>query len=642
MTYIRALDGTRGVAVALVCAYHFGVPWLEGGFLGVDLFFVLSGFLITTLLLDEHQAAGRIDLVQFWFRRARRLLPALFVLIAAVGIWTAVAATPVEKGPLRWDLLASLGYVANWRFLLAGQSYFSDFVTASPVRHLWSLSIEEQFYVVWPLLVTATFAAVHIRIRLTWRTAAVLLAVGAIASAALMAALYDEANPSNAYYNTFARAHELLIGALAAVVLSRVRPIRAAFASHASWIAVAGLAGVLAASILASDTTPFYYHGGSVVFAVASVLLILALVVGNPGRGPAHRALRLGPIVWLGAISYGVYLWHWPMTVWLTPDRVGVDGPMLLALRTGTTLLIATASYYLVERPIRRGALGPVRLRPAVALAAAAFGFTVLSAGSVLATRGWEPPPAFLSDESVLQVHDVEDGRATIGIVGDSVALSIYSGMWRIGDERGFSTVSASVAGCGVGEALRIEDDGTLQWKTEHCAETVPALQSEMVADYDPEVIYWHSQRDRQDIRDGDRNLEAPTAPWKRALFDDWDATLDRLQAGGATVVLLLPLFTEKTDPTECSGIEDLVVPACVDPVMSNGALRTIYLEWASAHRDDGLVIMDYGDRLCPDAPCPPIIDGVNLRRDHIHFSSTGAQLLSGWMIDDLPPGVLR
>ena len=139
MPHVRPLDGARGLAVALVLAYHFGVPWLQGGFLGVDLFFVLSGFLITTLLVGEGLGTGHIDFVQFWYRRARRLLPALFVLIAVIAIW-ATTADPVAKGPLRWDLLASLGYIANWRFILTGQSYFEAFTTASPVRHLWSLA----------------------------------------------------------------------------------------------------------------------------------------------------------------------------------------------------------------------------------------------------------------------------------------------------------------------------------------------------------------------------------------------------------------------------------------------------------------------------------------------------------------------
>jgi peptidoglycan/LPS O-acetylase OafA/YrhL len=637
LKYVPALDGARGVAIALVLAYHFGIPGIPGGFLGVDLFFVLSGFLITTLLLDEHRATGRIDFVQFWYRRARRLLPALFLLVAVVAAWTALVASPVEKGPLRWDLLASLGYVANWRFALAGQSYFAESITASPLRHLWSLAIEEQFYVIWPLLAFGALAWLRAREGSRWQAAALLLVVGAIGSSALMALTYREADPSMAYYNTLARAHELLVGAFAAVTLASAPRVRAAVARRSGPLAAAGLVLVLVAAAVIGDRAAGYYQGGSLLFSFAAAGLIVSLVVGR-GHG-VQRALSMRPIVLLGVISYGVYLWHWPMTVWLRPDTTGLDGVPLFLLRLGSTLIVAWASFVLVEQPIRRGRLGRVRLRPGLALAAALLGILVLATGSVLATRGWRPPPAFLSDQMVLQVHEVDDAHGTIGIIGDSVALSIYPGMWRVGESRGLTTVSAAVAGCGVGSALRTESDGSLQWKTEECAESIPALQRELVRNHGPDVIFWHSQRDRQDIRTGDRHLDAPTLAWRRALYDDWDATLARLRADGALVVLVPPFHTQGGDPAECAGAVGLATPECIEPTFSNGALRTIYLEWAARHPDD-LLVLDPADRLCPAAPCPPVLDGVNLRRDLIHFSSAGAQLLSGWLLDALPDGV--
>ena len=641
LSYVPALDGARGVAIALVLAYHFGIPGVPGGFLGVDLFFVLSGFLITTLLLDEHRSTGRIDFVQFWYRRARRLLPALFVLVAAVATWTALVASPVEKGPLRWDLLSALGYVANWRFIVAGQSYFAEYITASPVRHLWSLAIEEQFYVVWPLIAFGALAWLRTPGGYRWRVAAGLLAVGAIGSSALMALTYREADPSLAYYSTFARAHELLVGGCAAVVLASAPRVRAAIASWSAPLAAVSLAAVLAAALITSDRAPAYYLGGSLLFSIAAAGLIVALVAGQgDGGGVVRRALSMRPMVWLGAISYGVYLWHWPITVWLRPDTVGLDGLRLLLLRTGVTLLVSVASFVIVEQPIRRGRLGPFRLRPALAFVAAALSIFMLAGGSVLATRGWRPPPAFLSDQMILQVNEVSDARGTVGIVGDSVALSIYPGLWRVGNERGLTVVSAAVAGCGVGSALRAENDGTLQWKTQICADEIPAMQRELVGDHDPDVIFWHSQRDRQDIRIGDQHLRAPSTAWRRALFADWDATLERLRAGGALVVLVPPFHTERADPGECDGAEGLATPACVDPTFANGSLRTIYLEWAALHPD--LTVIDLADRLCPAAPCPRVLDGVNLRRDLVHFSSAGAQLVSSWLLDELPPGTLR
>ena len=214
-------------------------------------------------------------------------------------------------------------------------------------------------------------------------------------------------------------------------------------------------------------------------------------------------------------ISYGVYLWHWPLTIWLRPETVHIDGPLLFALRLGATLLIASASFYLVERPIRRGTLGPIRLRPAIALVAAVAGFAVLSTGTVVATRGWEPLPIFLTEDPVLQVNPVDESVGTVALVGDSVALSIYPGMRREAEALGLTTVSAAVPGCGVGDALRVEENGILQWKTERCAETIPALQTQMIHDHDPDVVFWHSQRDRYDIRDRGVISMLPTSEWR-------------------------------------------------------------------------------------------------------------------------------
>jgi hypothetical protein len=396
---------------------------------------------------------------------------------------------------------------------------------------------------------------------------------------------------------------------------------------------------VVAAALVTSDRAAAYYLGGSLFFSIAAGGLIVALVAGRGDGGGVRRALSTRPMVWLGAISYGVYLWHWPITVWLRPDTIGLDGILLLLLRLGATLLVSVTSFVIVEQPIRRGRLGPFRMRPILAFVAAATCVLVLAAGSVLATRGWRPPPTFLSDQMTLQVHKVSGARGTVGIVGDSVALSIYPGLWRVGDARGLSVVSAAVAGCGVGSALRAENDGNLQWKTQICAKEIPAMQRELVLDHDPDLTFWHSQRDRQDIRIGDQHLRAPSAAWRRALFADWDATLERLRLGGAVVVLVPPFHTERGDPAECEGVEGLATPACVEPTFANGSLRTIYLEWAALHPD--LTVIDMADRLCPAAPCPPTLDGVNLRRDLIHFSSAGAQLLSNWLLEELPPGAL-
>jgi peptidoglycan/LPS O-acetylase OafA/YrhL len=636
--HVPALDGLRGVAVALVLAYHFGVPAFGGGFLGVDLFFVLSGFLITTLLLYEWNSRSAIDLFQFWFRRARRLLPAVFLLLAVLAAWSSTTSA-YEKGPLRWDLLASLAYVANWRFIAVGESYFSEFATASPVRHLWSLAIEEQFYVAWPLIVLLALRIAGRRPRGAWLVVAALV-VATVLSTIILAVTYDESDPSRAYFSTFARAHELLIGAGAAVLAAHSNGLRGLIERHAGGIALAGTAIVVAFGLLLADTSSVYYYGGSAVFSLVAAALILALVVGNRSTGPAHRALRFAPLVWLGAISYGVYLWHWPLAIWLDPATTGLDGPLLFLARLGGTLAIAAASFYLLERPIRRGQIRGVRIRPALAVGAAVVCVGLLSAGTVLATRGWKPLPPFLSDEQVIRVIEAKGARSAVGVVGDSVALSLLPGIGATAKSHDLQTVSAALGGCAIGETLRTEANGTLQWRAKKCIQTTVELQGQLVDDYDPSVIFWYSGRDRYDIRALGRTLQSGSEEWQQVLFADWDRTLERLRRGGATVVLIPPFHSEGADPATCARAVDLSDHACVEPWATNGALRTVYQRWAAGHPDD-LVVIDLADRLCPAAPCPAALDGVTLRRDEIHFVGKGARLVAGWLFDGLPRGVL-
>lgn len=227
---IPALDGVRALAVLAVLADHAGVPGLSGGFVGVDVFFVLSGFLITSLLLDEHRRTGRVDLGAFWARRARRLLPALTVLVAAVALGRRLFA-PDSVGGLRYDALSALGWVANWRFAAAKTDYFAQGGAASPLQHTWSLGVEEQYYLVWPLVLTAVTVLLAHRSRASVRrlatlaTVGVLATVGAIASAAEAVWLSGNAAPGRVYFGSDTRAQALLAGAAAAAVFARRWPL---------------------------------------------------------------------------------------------------------------------------------------------------------------------------------------------------------------------------------------------------------------------------------------------------------------------------------------------------------------------------------------------------------------------------------
>ena len=358
-----SLDGLRALAVLAVIAYHFNFTWARGGFLGVDLFFVLSGFLITTLLILEWRRTERIALRQFWGRRARRLLPALMIVLVFVAIITVFAIQPWNRASVRDDGLASLFYVANWRFVAAKQGYFELFSAPSPLRHMWSLAIEEQFYLVWPLIAYVSLRAARGSLKLL---SAVCIA-GIAASAAVMAVTYRRADPSRAYYGTDARAHALLLGAFLAIVLI-VWPLAAAARRRLQIASALAFVVMLYAWHVATGTSARYYHGGSVAYAVLACIVI----AGAMQPGLLRQVLSFGPLTWIGRISYGLYLFHWPLNVYLVPTRVhGLHGLPLDLLRLTATFAAATISFYLVELPIRERRLPtlPRRRAPQLALA---------------------------------------------------------------------------------------------------------------------------------------------------------------------------------------------------------------------------------------------------------------------------------
>ncbi len=355
--HLAGLDGLRAIAVLAVIAYHADPGWAPGGYLGVEVFFVISGYLITALLLAERERTGHIDLRAFWFRRARRLLPALFLLLAATLAF-AVFFLPDQVARLRGDVLAAGAYVTNWYLILRQQSYFVTIGRPSPLGHLWSLAVEEQFYVGWPVLLAVGLAVLS-RKRMLW----VALGIAAV-SAALMAVLYrPDADPSAIYYGTETRLTGLLLGAALAFVWvpvdGRVPGSTHRILRRMPWdvIALAGLAFMGACFALLDEYQPLLYRGGFVALDLATVAVIAAAV--HPGARIGRLALDRQPLRWLGERSYGIYLWHWPVFTVTRPQLDVALQPLPdLLLRLGVVLLLAEVSYRFVETPVRRGALG--------------------------------------------------------------------------------------------------------------------------------------------------------------------------------------------------------------------------------------------------------------------------------------------
>jgi len=359
--YLPALDGLRAFAVLAVFAFHLGFPHAGGGYLGVDIFFVLSGFLITGLLVEEKRRTGKIRLPAFWGRRARRLLPALLVLLAALSVYAWAGGSGVTAQSLRPDALATLFYFANWHFLFSQQPYFGQFITLSPLMHTWSLAIEEQFYLFWPLMLVAVMhtrrkgkhapaphGAAYVRKR-----ALIFSIIVTLASAGWMAALYhNAAGQDRAYFGTDARAFELLLGASLALVLARTRRLSGSPLRILHAAAVLAIGGLIAMIVLLPDRAAWMYHGG---FFLATFLaaVVIASISQQPS-GPLGAVLSLRPIRWIGKISYGLYLWHWPVIDLMTDGNTRIGGTPLVLAQIATTFAVATLSFYLIEQPIRR------------------------------------------------------------------------------------------------------------------------------------------------------------------------------------------------------------------------------------------------------------------------------------------------
>lgn len=356
--YIPALDGLRALAVIAVVIYHMNATALQSGLLGVTIFFVLSGYLITGLLIREWSTTKKINLPQFWLRRVRRLFPAIvFVLLGTIVLTGVFAPDMLTK--LRNDIVAALLFFTNWWYIFQDVSYFEAMGAPSPVTHFWSLAIEEQFYLIWPPLLLLLFSK-----RVKKRHIQLGLLVAAIASAAAMAILYSpQADPSRVYYGTDTRAFSLLIGAFLAFEFPPARVNghgRQGFTARDRKIALgvgsAALAGILVMMVVVNGYSPFLYYGGIALLSLLTGALIITLA---DGRSPLARFFALRPLVWIGKLSYSIYLWHYPLLLLMNPRNFTGETPWFAYVGQALVILAVSAiSYYVVETPLRKGAIG--------------------------------------------------------------------------------------------------------------------------------------------------------------------------------------------------------------------------------------------------------------------------------------------
>ena len=440
-----ALDGLRGLAVAAVLLFHAGYGWAKGGYLGVSLFFTLSGFLISRLLMAEHDRLGTVRLRRFWVRRARRLWPASLLTLAGIMVLARAVFSPTELPGFRVDVLTAVGQVANWRFIFSGRSYADLFASPSLVQHFWSLAIEEQLYLVLPLVLLAA-----LRLRRRWAVAAV---IGALMAASMVTTIAFRHHSDRVYYGTDTRSFELLAGVMLAIWL-RARPerpgSRSPLLTTSGWVALALSLGAWAT---VAQSRPIVAEGGLWCYALLSVVLIAAA----RGGGSLNRVLRLRPLEQLGRISYGVYLLHWPVFQWLSPERLGVGRTFAFTIATAVTISAATLSFVLLEQPIRLQQARWLHPAPRPTFAAGAAFIVVLIAIPTLAPMGrpsidFEDVSKQLADAGT--VTTPSNGTPKVGFFGDSTALTISFGFqrWTVSDGSGKAqwAPGAPLIGCGL------------------------------------------------------------------------------------------------------------------------------------------------------------------------------------------------
>ena len=605
--HVPALDGLRGLAVAGVLLFHGG--HLTGGYLGVDLFFVLSGFLITSLLLAESDRNGSVGLGGFWARRARRLLPALAGLLVGVAVYCVVLADPTELSAIRGDALATLGYVANWRAIATGQDYWALFRAPSPLEHTWSLAIEEQFYVLWPLLFVGALMLFRTA---TARAVLVTSLVLAAASTILMWLLYDPSNVSRVYYGTDTRATALLLGIALAAGLSVWGPVK----SRVGRIALEG-AGFLGVALLAyawitlDGQNSTLYQGGFLVLGLAVIAIIAA--AAHPEAGVLSRVLSWRPLCLLGIISYGVYLWHWPVYVVLDAPRTGLDGWALFAVRVGVTLVIAVTSYLVLESPIRHGALAPRQWRVLTPIAAAGLVVVI-----VFATAGAEPSLAAVARKGVSGTGPL------VLVVGDSVGSTVIRGL----QDEGLNVANASRSGCRI---IR----GTIAFSKTQLGCPWPVLWKREVRQLRPAVVLLISGG--WDLFD----VQAPgTTTWLAPGTEGWAsfyrATLERavsiLSLTGAHVVIPTMPYYGQSSVLGTNQSHSAFNPRRVD--VANTILAQVQAKVGGV-----LSTPDLNRRLSPSGTYQVALGGVKVVRfDGVHFTAEGSDLVGKFLAPYLKP----
>jgi peptidoglycan/LPS O-acetylase OafA/YrhL len=708
MGHISGLDGIRALSVLAIIAFHTGLNSVPGGFYGVDSFFVLSGFLITSLLVREWSGSGTIRLRRFWAGRARRLLPALFLLIAVIGIVMAVVPAVLATPHILGDALSTMFYVSNWFSIHTGVTYFSLSTQPSPLLHTWSLAIEEQFYLVWPLVVLGI-----LKVRTTGRAARraqrraerrglggrtvdvlgggqlhmvgpppvhddpawtrrhrlhILFAVaclGSLTSAILMAFLAPNGYTGRAYYGTDTRAQALLVGAAIAIGLTLwpEGSARRWFTRMAGLLALAGVAGTAALWATTSETSTFAFSGGFLLASLAAGAVVLGCAVSP--RSLVVRLLELPPLPQWGRISYGVYLWYWPVLLVMTGQRLHWGVYPLFLARVGVTVAIAALSYDLVEMPVRRGALKHWRSWVAAPIGAAAaisavFISTLVPVGAaelqgsqlavrapvstttstVAATPGVAAAnpvspttttttvPSYLSPAAPAAPAVAGSGKPVkVLLVGDSIAGTLGVGLAQEARQYNVQIANEGTPGCSLSMQTQIRVLFYTVAPDAPCdvnKNTNSLLDTwrKWVDAYNPDVVVYLARGETFDQEIGGQWQNLGQAGFDGYLADRYRQAVSVLGSRGASVVLMAtPYYDSGTSPAGTPWPED--APARV--TLDNDTMRQVSAATPAGTDGSRVYVFDLNAQVSPNHAFSPTVDQINVRcSDGVHFTRSG------------------
>ncbi len=676
-TFRPDIEGLRATAVLLVLFYHAGLP-LAGGYIGVDIFFVISGFLITGLLLREAENTGHISLINFYARRAKRLLPAASVVLIAIAGFSYFFSPPTHRAAFGLDVVAAAAYFANWRFADRSVDYLAEDLGQSPALHFWSLSVEEQFYFIWPLLI---ILALHFALRSNKeiRSIATITLSLILASSFAWSILHTKSNPEEAFFLTTTRLWELSVGAMLSVLLPQIKKLPSSLANFFGWC---GALLIIISALLFNNKTswPSFY---ALAPTIGAALVIGAGTLTN--STPISQLLATKPMVWIGGLSYSMYLWHWPILIF-AQSWFNLEGPLWGGTLVAMSLIPAWLSYHLIEQPIRTSQ--KLLARPYLILCLGAgltsitifAGFTVNTAfnisgvnqndtdiklstwrGSVLAqpmhfgagALGRQPTlskegipraiysavtphpmnatkdipraytegcqaPASGTIPSWCVIGDVNSSRI-VAVLGDSKILQYYEALDAAGKALNWKIVTATKSACTLTAAVTLRKGRPYT----ECLKFTNNVMRDL-GKFRPYAVITSQAMFKGHMPDAQSST-----PTRKGMIQGLVAIWSQFDSWGSKVFVVLDNPKPNSSVYNCllANPEDAL--KCTFQKVDGKNKSAEKVQRLAAQQINGISIIDLSDYICPREICAPVIGDVLVYRQGPHITNTYARSLS-------------